>query len=433
MSTTAFPLQRASKSTSPRMFSTRMGENVENIQLREHVIHKPRLLTYCPHSGQTNQLFALLTAMRLARELTVNFVIPPLVTTNTIGSTRENAQQYCAERCYARSFRRYADNIYSYTDMGVSTVPMGLVMNISRLQEAGGIDESSLARPLRPRTRNHAHAELNMCDTWRADLSIAPDVLCARPLSFTALREHHGANVLRMTRIHHSTPLDCLRQAIKRHTPSYDLPLNRRDTGDVTIKFATLYCVVDQECPPSIELPSHFVFNDQIMSDASKLVQALLQSTSTDAFACAHMRLGGVSTWDKTVQAQFAKSRAHVLHKLAVWLPVQVCNGLPVLLATESPELLHRESVIGGTNGCYANHSCFLINELLEKYNIASKRTIGYISAVTQQTCALATSLLLTRSSSFSQLIGALARRTSVASGCNHGCNISRGKTCQFV
>jgi len=344
---------------------------------------KELMVTYCAHSGYTNQMYGLLTAVDLATELgrlsgvKIKLLVPPLLLTKTIGAKCNEANTWC-KTC--RTVATLNESMSWGDVLDLSTFE-GEFLSIR-----DGYNISSVSHGTSPGAQfameNHDGAKLYLCQLTRTcgvkiSLSEHINQSCA-PTDFSKGSQE----------IH----ISCLGHYIFSHPQEHYI---------TEVAFGSTYGLVPETMKRSralgqLRLASHLVH-------AANRVAEDVFAGARDTFWCAHLRVG-FSSWDKKPEPQFMARWKQTISAFDSWSESNAQG--PGLILTDNLNMVVRDSKTCGETskkqGCRFDEHLSEENPTLR--NLSSRQQLS----VFQLTCAHASKLFLTTASSFSEFIGHL-------------------------
>lgn len=365
---------------------TTMAVGVVSAKVLEHSIS----ISYCPHSGYTNQLYQLLTATQLSASLEelfgirVKLFVPPLLLTKTVGPKCAEARKWC-ESCLERT---PINESTSWTQVLDLHALGGTLLTLHD-------DYDTLLSTAAPTKGNASEADISrifMCHLTRGcgvtlTLPEGNNDPCEKPF---AAQENRTVG--------QQFPLACLADLLK-----------RGDTGQTVTQliFGSTYNLIPQVTK---DLPiQHLVFNERVERATSALVANLFAGVSQEVTWCAHLRVG-FSEWDTRPEPNFLPRWTQTISAFDKWIGgMEKVHGL--VLTDNTKKVLQDGTMC--PNDSAEKSNCVFEDHI----DFSSPHLKGMSSpqrlAVLQRTCASASHLFLSTASSFSELIGVLHKDRS--------------------
>lgn len=336
------------------------------------------LVSYCPHSGYSNQLIELLSAVEIARHMIgdVTLLVPPVHVHKTVGLVGAKDDScdsilwtpWC-ERCARETFVRSDSKTW------------GDLFELQRLST----DRFHLKQiPVGESTMTYAEAYLGGEQPTLIDLC-ALTSRCGSKVSSTG-RQRCGQVIHRLTGEAVSTSARCI-STVKSPADS-----------TLWLKFGSIYGLSDTALTPILQGELHLT---ESVRDIADVVYNMI--AVKEGFACAHLRTG-YSLWDQpptNASLNFRKEWTTVTYQAFInWMKNAKFRTVLVLTDDENTVLsvLNAARVTPG--------KFFFESELFPLHDID---TVSQITAK-QFLCSKAEQLFLTPRSTFSRIIGALAK-----------------------
>ncbi|KAL3907103.1 MAG: hypothetical protein SGPRY_010296 [Prymnesium sp.] len=323
--------------------------------------------SYSPHSGMSNQLIALMSAIRLAHATGLRFVLPPLLLGKTTGPL-------CGE-CGVHPHPG------GPLEMQGKVAPISVILNVSALGDH-----------LAPQSARE-ESTVRLCHIHRTNTLL------------TAKSEHCNASSIALL----ESRKTCRGPLVRIPMPCVGQIAHRAGVR-THIQLASLFHMdeaFDVEHPPlSFAAPTELSFNDQVLNWAREITRKAALLAPSKKLACAHLRSGS-GNWD-VVPSFFAARSTTVLRAFLGWL-TYATRDHHVLVLADNTSMLRRDL---GLQDCLVRKQCSLVDDTIRNLTPAFPMdSIPLVAAVSQQACSEADSLFLTRGSSFSVLIELLWNR----------------------
>lgn len=335
------------------------------------------LVSYCPHSGYSNQLLELLSAVEIARHMIgdVTLLIPPVRVHKTLGMVGKD------DTCDSSLWTPWCESCARETFLGSNSKPWGELFELQHLST----DRFHLKQiPVGESIMSYAEAHLGGEQPTLIELCALAGI-CGSKVSSTG-RQKCGQVFHRLTGEAVSTSARCI-STLKSPTDS-----------TLWLKFGSVYGLSNTVLTPILQGKLHFT---KSMHDVADVVYNMI--VAKEGFACAHLRTG-YSLWDQpptSATLSFRKQWTTVTSQaFTVWRKSVKYRTVLVLTDNETAVL----SVLNASR--VTPRKVFFESELLPLHDM----DIVSQTAAKQFLCSKAEDVFLTPRSTFSRIIGALVK-----------------------